>query len=207
MEDAQRRSWVQHLRLLPGGDGDAVSALVATAILYVVLLGVGGVLSAVLFKGFQAAGDATFLTGFSLANALPCMVIALWTGYRIHSTKPIAVDEAAADLGRRRVYFGDEVPRVPNEAVVLSIRPRQVTIELADERKMTLFFRVNGDPDDVLALARILQREPALELETYVRQRAQETAGELLPDPDGVREALIDALLKRGVVVTRTEVA
>lgn len=197
------RPWTQHLRMLPGGDADVASALIATGILYLVLLGVGSIAS--YFVTRAVSMDFGPISWFSLANSLPCTAIALWTGVRVRSSKHIGREEAAADLIRRRVFYGDEVARVPKDAVVFSVRPRQVTVTMADERPLVLFFRVNSDPEDVLALGGVLKYEPGLAVEDWVHREAQRTVGELLPDPTGCKDALTTLLLPHGIVVTRAE--
>ena len=203
----ERRSWTQHLRLLPGGEADVGSALVATGVLYLTLLAVGTALALALHQGAPSVGPFTW---FGLANALPCAVIALWTGMRVRTSKHIGLDEAAADLERARVFFGDEVSRVPERAVVLSIRPRQVSVPMADGRRLTVFYRINADPGDLLELARLLHERSAhgaLTADDYVHEVVSRGAKELLPDPEGIRQALAEQLLRQGVVLTRAEVS
>jgi len=197
------RPWYHHLRLLPGGDSDVWSAIIATGLLYVVLLIPGGILAAVLHTSLGS--EVGPFSGMGLANGVPCMVIAMWTGLRVRGSKPIDVDEAAADLKRRRVYYGDEVARVPNDAVVFSIKPRQVSAEMADGRRLTLFFRVNSDPEDLLGLGRALKRHAGLAVEDYVHSHVESKVKELLPDPQGIRDAMTEELLRRGIVITRAE--
>ena len=201
MADGER-SWTHHLRMLPGGDSDITSAIVATGLLYLFLLlvGLGGALFITDVWGVFGVGP--FQT-FSMANALPCVVIAVWTGIRVRTTKHVALDEAAADLKRKRVYYGDEVGRVPNDAIVFSVRPRQVTTKMADGRPLTIFYRVNADPEDLLTLGRTLRRHPGLATEDYVHEQLQAAAAELLPDPKGIRESLTSKLLPKGIVITR----
>jgi hypothetical protein len=203
----EERSWTRHLRLLPGGDSSAGAAIATTLVLYgVFLLFVGAPLALALGRTLGQQFDYGFLEGFSVANALPCFVIMAWTGLRVRATKPLAGDEAGVDLERRRVYFGDEVTRVPTAAVTFSIRPRQVTTKMADGRALTAFFRVNGDPEDLMALAREMRMHPGLAVEDFVHEALEKLTKELLPDPEGIREALCDDLLRRGVVITRAEV-
>ncbi len=201
----EERKWTQHLRMLPGGDSDITSAIIATGLLYLVLLGVGGIVAVIVTE--NVTFDFGPIGGFSIANSVPCVVIAAWTGFRVRSSKHIGHGEAAADLKRKRVYYGDEVARVPKSAVVFSVRPRQVTIPMADERDVTLFFRVNSDPEDLLTLGRTLRRHPGLATEDYVHQVAEKVVSELLPDPDGVKEAMTNKLLAKGIVITRAELA
>jgi hypothetical protein len=200
----ESRSWTQHLRLLPGGDADVASALIASGILYVVFLVIGWIAASLFVNSIQV--DLGPIGPLSLGNTLPCAVIAMWTGLRVRGTKHIGVEEAAADLKRKRVFYGDEVARVPNAAVVFSIRPRQVTVAMADERALTLFFRVNSDPEDLLTLGRVLSRHPGLAVEDWVHEEAKLTVADMLPDPDGIREAMTSKLLPKGIVVTRVEV-
>jgi hypothetical protein len=133
-------------------------------------------------------------------------VISAWTGLRVRWTRPIGLDEAAVHIEQRKVYFGDEVARVPVEAVSFSTRPRQVNARMTDGRAITAFFRVNADPEDLVALAREMRMHPGLAVEDWVHGLLKRLAGELLPDPGGIREALAGELLRRGVVVTRLEV-
>ncbi|RMG16952.1 MAG: hypothetical protein D6731_04975 [Planctomycetota bacterium] len=200
-----RRSWTHHLRLLPGGDSDVASGIVATALLYLGLLVVGLIGSAL---AVRSLGGFSFgpLRLFSLANAFPCLVIAGWTGWRIQRTKHIEEDQVAVDLERRRVYFGDEVGRVPKGAVVFSVTPRQVRVALADGRPATVYYRVNADPDDLLVLGRTLRRHAGLATEDYVHSVVSRLAGEILPDPQGLRDAAGRELLAKGIVVTRVSV-
>jgi hypothetical protein len=76
---------------------------------------------------------------------------------------------------------------------------------MADGRILTLFFRVNSDPEDLLALGRALKLKPGLAVEDYVHEEVAGTVGEMLPDPDGIRDALVERLLRRGIVITRVE--
>ena len=201
--ESDERSWTQHLRMLPGGDADVTSAVVATGLLYFVLLCVGGIGAWIVTD--NVAMDFGPIGGFSLANSLPCMVIAVWTGFRVRGSKHIGREDAAADLEQKRVYYGDEVARVPKSAVVFSIRPRQISVAMADERPLTIFFRVNSDPDDLLSLGEVLKYEPGLAVEDWVHREAARTVAELLPDPTGCKEALTTLLLPHGIVITRAE--
>lgn len=201
------RPWYHHLRLLPGGDTSIGAAITVSLTLYVAFFIFGLVSAAILRDVLRLRSSLGFLEVFSVANALPCFVISAWTGLRVRATRPIGIDEAAVHLGKRKVYFGDEVARVPREAVSFSTRPRQVSARMADGRSITAFFRVNGDPDDLMALARELRDHPGLTVEDWVHGRFERLAAELLPDPDGIREALAAELLPHGVVVTRVEAA
>ncbi len=201
------RPWYHHLRLLPGGDANVGSAIATTITLYVMFGFFGLIAAAIMRDAFGAQSSLGGLELFSLANALPCFVISAWTGLRVRATRPIALDEAAVHIENRKVYFGDEVARVPHAAVSFSTRPRQVSARMADGRALTAFFRVNGDPEDLIALAREMRVHPGLAVEDWVHDLLKRLATELLPDPDGIREALAGELLKRGVVVTRLEVA
>ncbi|MCO5170059.1 MAG: hypothetical protein M9894_27300 [Planctomycetes bacterium] len=201
------RPWRHHLRLLPGGDAGVGSALATSVTLYVVFFFMGLTAAGILGSSFGPQTGLGGLEVFSLANALPCFVISLWTGLRVRGSRPLGLDEAAVHLEHRRVYFGDEVPRAPRETVTFSIRPRQVSARLADGRQVTAFFRVNADPEDLVGLAREMQGCPGLAVEDWVHGLLKRLADELLPDPDGVREALAKELLRCGVVVTRFEVS
>lgn len=201
----RKRRLRHHLRLLPGGDSDVSSALVGTGLLYVVLLAVGGSLVALLDRHLPSGIGA--FSGFGLASAVPCLVIALWTGLRIQRSKHIAVDEAAVDMELRRVFYGDEITRVPRRALVVPTRPRRIEGQMKDGRRVAVYFRVNSDPEDLLALGEALQpRAEAATLEELVDELATPLVAQLVPDPEGVREALGRQMLERGVVVTRTEV-
>lgn len=202
-----RRPWTQHLRLLPGGDANLASALATTLTLYVIFAFMGFIAALALRDALGPLSDLGGIEVFSLANALPCFVVSVWTGLRVRATKPLATDEAAVDIEHRRVYFGDEIGRVPHASVTFSTKPRQVTTKMADGRGLTAFFRVNGDPDDLVALAREMREHPGLAVEDFVHGALERLCKELLPDPQGIREALADELLRRGVVVTRMEVA
>jgi len=197
------RSWTHHLRLLPGGDADTSSAVLSTLALYFVLGILGLITGGLVHDGFPSELQVVAVIG--MGNALPLAVIGGWTAVRIRGSKAIASDQAAADLDNRRVFYGDEVARVPRRARVFSIRPRQLTAELADGRSLRLFYRVNADPDDLVALARALRDDPDLSVEDYVARYVRETAADMLPDPEGVREAVAHDLLKKGVVITRAE--
>jgi hypothetical protein len=201
------RRWTHHLRLLPGGDVNLVSAIATTGTLYVIFLFVGWIVAMTMNSQFGQQSDFGALEIFSVSNALPCFVIMSWTGLRVRSTKPIALDEAAVHIENRRVYFGDEVARVPTETVAFSTRPRQVSARMSDGQQLTAFFRVNGDAEDLLNLAREMRQHPGLAVEDWVHTTLERLAKELLPDPQGIREALAEDLLRRGIVVTRVEVA
>lgn len=201
------RRWTHHLRLLPGGDFNVSSALATTATLYFVFLFLGWIVAMVLHGAFGQQSEFGNLEIFSVSNALPCFVIMGWTGLRVRTTKPIAQDEAAVNIENRRVYFGDEVARVPTETVAFSTRPRQVSARMSDGRQLTAFFRVNGDAEDLLNLAREMRQHPGLAVEDWVHGALERLAHELLPDPQGIRDALADDLLKCGIVVTRVETA
>lgn len=201
------RPWYHHLRLLPGGEASVGAAVATSLTLYVLFFFFGLAGAAILRDVIGAQSSFGFLEVFSVANALPCFVISAWTGLRVRATRPIAIDEAAVHIGNRKVYYGDEVARVPHEAVSFSTRPRQVSARMADGRALAAFFRVNGDPEDLIALAKEMREHPGLTVEDWVHGVLKRLADELLPDPDGIREALASELLKRGVVVTRVEVA
>lgn len=201
------RPWYHHLRLLPGGDATVGSAIATTITLYVLGLFFGFIAAMIMRDAFGAQSSLGGLEIFSLSNALPCFVISAWTGLRVRATRPIALDEAAVHIEHRKVYYGDEVARVPHTAVSFSTRPRQVSARMSDGRALTAFFRVNGDPEDLIALAREMRMHPGLAVEDWVHELLKRLATELLPDPEGIREALAAELLKRGVVVTRLDVA
>jgi hypothetical protein len=201
------RRWTHHLRLLPGGDINVISAVATTGTLYFIFLFFGWIVALALQSNFGLQSSLGALEIFSVSNALPCFVIMGWTGLRVRATKPIAPDEAAVHLEHRRVYFGDEVARVPTSTVAFSTRPRQVSARMSDGKLLTAFFRVNSDAEDLLNLAREMRMHPGLAVEDWVHTTLERLAKELLPDPQGIREALAEDLLKRGVVVTRLEVA
>ena len=83
----------------------------------------------------------------------------------------------------------------------------QVSARMQDGRALTIFFRVNTDPEDLLRLGHVMRGTPGLEVEDWVHQKLSARAAELLPDPDGIKEALVTELLPRGIVITRVEVA
>ena len=201
------RPWHHHLRLLPGGDTGAGSAVAPSITRYVIFFVVGLIAAAIMRDAFGAQSALGGLEIFSLANAAPCFVIMGWTGLRVRATRPIALDEAAVHIEHRKVYYGDEVARVPLAAVSFSTRPRQISARMADGRALTAFFRVNGDPEDLIRLAREMRMHPGLAVEDWVHDLLKRMCTELLPDPDGIREALGGELLERGIVVTRVEVA
>jgi hypothetical protein len=198
----ERPLW-HHLRLLPGGDTSIGAAITTTLTIGGLFFFVGLIVGAILIHEVKAdVGNASVLT---IATALPFGLISLWTGLRVRTTKPIATDEAGVEMRSRRVYYGDEVGRVPVDAVVVSTKPRQVRVTIKDGRALTIFFRVNGDPDDLVGLAEIMSKHDGLEVEDWVHARLKALADDLLPDPDAIKEALADELLRRGVVVTRCE--
>lgn len=203
----EARPWYHHLRLLPGGDANVGSAVATTLTIYVLFLFFGFIAALIMRDAFGAQSSLGGLELFSLSNALPCFVIMGWTGLRVRATRPINLDEAAVHIANKKVYYGDEVARVPVDAVSFSTRPRQVSARMADGRSLTAFFRVNGDPEDLISLAREMRMHPGLAVEDWVHGMLKRLATELLPDPEGIREALASELLKRGVVVTRLEVA
>lgn len=200
----EHRPWTHHLRLLPGGEADAASGVVGTVVVFGGLVYVELIALKVLLDVSRTRLDP--LLALSLVGAFPCAVIALWLAIRIQTTQPIALDEAAAWPAREKVYYGDELPRVPRAARIVSLRPRRVTLRLIDERPFVLTFRANDDPDDLLALACALLAAGETDLEALVRAKVEGLAGELLPDIEGIREALAAELLPLGVVVTRGEV-
>lgn len=206
--EREQRHWTHNLRLLPGGESNVASALATTAVIYVCCLMPGGIMALVVHEWAKDAGaDLGFGSGFSITNALPCLVISLWTGLRVRNSKPIEVDEVAVDVLRRRVFFGDELGRVPRTAFVAPARPRQLLAKLLDGRSVTVFYRINTDVEDLSRLAKTLSKRPGLLVEDWVHEQVTEVAKVLLPDPEGLREALRDDLLPRGIVVTRVEVA
>lgn len=202
----EHRPWRQHLRLLPGGDADVGTALVATGMLYLLFLMIGGIAVGIVSDQVGAVGGPLgSVSGFSAANVIPCFAIGLWVALRIRATQEVRLDQVGVDLQQRRVHYGDEVPRVPRGALVFSVTPRQTTARMPDGRDITIFFRVNTDPEDLLALGREMRRHPGLEVEDYVHEELKKLLEEILPDPDGVKEVLGEQLLRRGVVVTRAE--
>jgi hypothetical protein len=197
------RSWTHHLRLLPGGDSDLTSALVTTCLVYLVLLLPGLIAALALESTLSSSGVFSRL---SVANGVPWAVIGVWTGLRVRSSRWISPDEAAVDLDRRRVFYGDEVGRVPARARVFSIRSRQATTTLADGRRLVVLFRVNADPDDLVALARATREgwdgEGTVEALVDEHLRA---VPEMLPDVDGIETVLRRTLLKKGILLSRVE--
>jgi hypothetical protein len=177
-------------------------ATLTTLGLYTILLLTG------LFVGFAVPGLRGLLGPLgvlALSNALPCSVIALWTGWRLHTTQPIDTDEVAVDPRRYKVWRGAEVYRVPARALVLPLAQRRWSGPLRDGRTLTLSYRLDPDPRDVLELGQELERDE-LDLAGYVGGVLAGYAGGLLPDPAAVREVAQDALLPRGVILTGGEV-
>src|SRR5690606_34091007 len=148
-----RRPWSHQLRLLPGGEADVASAVIGTSVLAFILWWFGFTLALALQSSLPGGGG---FPAFGLACAFPCAVVAAWVVVRVHRTQPISLEDAAAWPERGKVYFGDELPRVPTPARIIPLRPRRVTLRLIDGRPFVLTFRANDDPDDLLALARAL---------------------------------------------------
>ena len=115
------------------------------------------------------------------------------------------MEEAAACARLNRVYYGDQTPRVPLDAQVVSVRPRQIPLRLKDGRTLALFFRADEEKEQLLQVAETLAAHPGLELEDYVAEIARPVAEMLLPDPEGVVDHLRRKLSPDGVVVTRGE--
>lgn len=205
MNVGSRAWWIRTLRLLPGGHLGALAGVVITGGLWVICMPFT-LVCALIFRREYPELFGSQLNVFSLANGPPLLLIALWAGLRIRFSKPIEPDEAAVDLRTRRVYYGDDVTRVPRAAVAFSIRPRRAGARLADGRAVTASFRVNADAADLVRLARVMQEHAGLAVEDWVHTRLAALARDMLPDPDGVREALAGELLELGVVVTRFDV-
>jgi hypothetical protein len=203
------RPWWHQVRLLPGGDQGVATAIVVTGAIYLLFLFMGWLAAFIFMQKAGISSDDFGVAGgsFAVGNGLPLLIIVGWTGLRVRLSQPIERDEAAADLAGRRVFFGDETPRVPRGAYVVSTRPRQVSARMQDGRAMTIFFRVNTDPEDLLRLGHVMRGTPGLEVEDWVHQKLSARATELLPDPDGIKDALVTELLPRGIVITRVEVA
>jgi hypothetical protein len=206
--EREQRHWSHHLRLLPGGEQNVAAALATTAVVYICSLIPGGFITGLVYAMAKDAGaDLGVVSWFSILNAFPCLVVSAWTGLRVRTSKPIEVDEVAVDVLRRRVFFGDEVGRVPRTAFVAPARPRQLLARIQDGRSVTVSYRINTDVEDLSRLARTLSKRQGLLVEDWVHEQVNEVAKALLPDPDGLREALRDDLLPRGIVITRVEVA
>lgn len=226
----RQRHWSAYLRLLPGGDNDVTSALTASGILYALLFLV------VLAPAFHYARLISFGGAFDVllpvvaAGATPALVLAAWTGLRVRNTQPIGPDEVAASSEDDRTWRGDEVPRVPNDAFVVSTGPRYLALELADGSSRRLWYRAGQEERQLIRLARsarpvrsplgfddlgrtdappgVPERRAAQErsLEDLVRERIGDLPSRLLPDPEGVEECLRRRLDEVGVVLTRSEV-
>lgn len=203
---APRRTWLLHLRLLPGGDSDLWTGLAVSLALGLFLGLVGLIAAAILHESMKGSVDLGMGGVFSSAMALPAGVLAAWVGVRVARSKVLPQDEAGVDLAARRVFFWEEAVRVPSDAVLVALRPRQAQVTLLDGRPLRLFFRANADPGDLLRLARVLRRAGDLPLEDWVDGVAREFVKETLPDPDGIKEGLGKELLASGVVLTRVEV-
>ncbi len=205
MSPGSRAWWIRALRLLPGGHLGALAGVVVTGGVWLVCMPFTLIGAFVFRKEFPELFGSQ-LNVLSLANGPPLLLIAVWAGLRVRLTKPLEPDEAAVDLRTRRVYFGDDVTRVPKVAVAFSIRPRRAGARLADGRGVTASFRVNADAADLVRLARVMQEHAGLAVEDWVHLRLEALARDMLPDPDGIREALGRELLELGVVVTRFDV-
>ena len=204
----RRAAWLLHLRLLPGGDADLMTGLVVSGTL-AIFFALFGLIGGLALR--DATAELGFVTVLGSATGVPAALLVTWTGVRIARSKPLGVDEAGVDLGRKRVFFPEDAVRVPQAAVLIALRPRQVQVPLADGRGLRLFFRANADPDDLLRLARNLRsaapapgEEPGLE--DWVESRAREEVEGVLPDPGAIAETLGEELLEEGVVVVRHEV-
>ncbi|MGE0712639.1 MAG: hypothetical protein AB7N76_03425 [Planctomycetota bacterium] len=198
----RERPWTSHLRLLPGGDSDTASALVGTAVIFGLLFLLGLLPAFVLSRRYLWGP----ILPIGVAGALPSAVIGLWTGLRVLRSKPLGVEEAAALPRLHRVYFGDQTPRVPRDAVVVPVLPRQVPLALADGRELVLWFRADEQHGALLELGKVLAEGPEAELEGYVARVAAPLAQELLPDPEGVTAHLRARFTPCGIAVVRGEV-
>jgi len=178
----RERHWSAYLRLLPGGDNDVSSAVAASGILYVFLflvtLGPGFYYARTMAPpGFDA------LLPFLGAGALPALVIAAWTGFRIQRTQAIAVDEVAASPSDDRTWRGDRVVRVPKDAHVVSTGPRYFVIELADGSRRRLWYRAGQEERQLLRLARALAKRAKERKRATERAEAGPVAGPSGPAP------------------------
>lgn len=199
-----RRTWLLHLRLLPGGDVDLWTALAVSAAL-AFCLGLVGLIGGLVLRE-SVGGQLGPLSVLSAGTGLPAAVLLGWTGLRVARSRPLGADEAGVDLRRKRVFFPEDAVRVPAQAVLVALRPRQVQVQLADGRWLRLVFRANGDPGDLLRLGSLLRRgEASLTVEEWVEAQAREFVRDTLPDPQAIGEALRERLLEQGVVVTRSE--
>ncbi|HBP20102.1 MAG TPA: hypothetical protein DEA08_20220 [Planctomycetes bacterium] len=197
----RERHWTAHLRLLPGGDTDVASGLLGSAVLFGIVFVVCAIPALAFYRRFVWGP----LVPLAMAGALPSAVVGLWTGLRVLRSKPIGIEEAAACARLNRVYYGDQTPRVPLDAQVVSVRPRQIPLRLKDGRTLALFFRADEEKEQLLQVAETLAAHPGLELEDYVAEIARPVAEALLPDPEGVVDHLRRKLGPDGVVVTRGE--
>jgi len=202
---APRKTWLLHVRLLPGGDTDLWTAVMASGALAFVLWMVGGVIALIFHQMLRGRVDLGPAGVFSMSMSLPAGVLALWVGVRVARSKVLPQDEAGVDLRARRVFFWEDAVRVPLHAVLVPVKPRQVQVTLSDGRPLRLFFRANTVPDDMILLARQLRRAGDLALEDWVDQLARAYAKDTLPDPDGIKEGLGKELLEKGVILTRVE--
>lgn len=191
------RPSILHLCVLPGGDSNVGVALFTTLFAYAGLLFFAVV-------ALVIVGAKTPLE-FAAANALPCAVIALWTAWRMHRSQPIATDQVGVDPARNRVWLGSDVFRVPARALVLPLSPRRWSGPLQDGRTLTVAYRLDPDPRDVINLGRNLAQEE-LDLPGYVEGVLSGYAQSLLPDPAGVLEVARNELLSLGVILTYGEV-
>jgi hypothetical protein len=197
----RERHWTAHLRLLPGGDTDVASGLLGSGLVWGAIFCVAGFVVLLVHRRFLWGP----ILPIAVVAAVPTMVIGLWTGLRVVRSKPIEVEEAAALPRLNRAYFGEQTPRVPSDALVVSIRPRQLPLELADGRRLVLWFRAEEEQRALIALAVALQSRPGLSLEDYVASVAEPLAKELLPDPQRVTEHLRGRFQDEGIVVTKGE--
>ena len=196
-EGKSERPLILHLRVLPGGDSNIGVALFKTLFIYAGLL-------IFAFVALLILGAKTPLE-FASANALPCAVIALWTAWRVHRSQPIATNQVGVDPAKNRVWLGSDVFRVPGRALVLPLSPRRWSGPLQDGRTLTVAYRLDPDPRDVIALGRNLAQEE-LDLPGYVEGVLAGYGRSLLPDPAGVLEVARNELLQLGVILTYGEV-
>lgn len=197
------RSLLLHLRLLPGGDKDLPMVLLVCGGLGTLLWLIGLIAGLILLRDLR--DQLGPISVVSIATGLPLAVLGAWTGLRGYRSKPLGEDEAGVDLARQRVYLPQAALRVPQRAVLLPIRPRQVQVTLEDGRPLRLVFRAHSDPRDLLRLARLLGEPREVTLEEWVEAQAREFVRDTLPDPGAIREALGEELLRKGVVLTHLQ--
>ncbi|MBL4845421.1 MAG: hypothetical protein JKY65_07845 [Planctomycetes bacterium] len=174
------RHWSAYLRLLPGGDNDITSALAASGILYVLLFLVTLGPSYHYARTMAPPGFEELLPLIG-AGALPALVLAAWTGLRVHRTQAIQPDEVAASTEDDRTWRGDTIARVPKTAQIVSTGPRYLVVDLADGSRRRLWYRAGQEERQLLRLARSLRkrakdRERAAEKKKKAAREAREAA-------------------------------